>query len=224
MTEWSVFKRGGLVLGSRDAQKVAKRDLIVQTAARVFARKGYSGTVISDIALAAGIGKGTIYEYFKSKEDLFFGVFEWFVRQMTELSRVEASALGGSTRKKLAALGDAIIKVNDDMKDFLSLFMEFWAASGASKMRERFQEAFRETYAGFRGIISGLIREGVERGEFRSDVDPESIAAVLVGSWDGIYLQSWFDPSFDARKAVGEFLFTLLEGLSVGAVKGGAGE
>ena len=208
------------VLASREELKIIKRDNIVQAAARVFAQKGYSGTVMADIAVTAGIGKGTIYEYFKSKEDLFYGVFEWFVRQMTELSRVDASALGGSPRTKLAALGDSLIKATQDMKDFLSLFMEFWAASGASNMRERFQQVFREIYAGFRGIISALIREGVRRGEFRSDVDPESIAAVLVGSWDGLYLQSWFDPAFDAKKAGGEFMFTLLEGLSARDVRG----
>jgi AcrR family transcriptional regulator len=61
------------------ARKQNKKSLIIEAAARVFANRGYNSTLIAEIATEAGIGKGTIYEYFPSKEDLFFAVFEWFV-------------------------------------------------------------------------------------------------------------------------------------------------
>ena len=62
---------------------------------------------------------------------------------------------------------------------------------------KRFKEAFRQTYQKFRGIVASLIRDGIERGEFPSDVNPESIAAALVGAWDTLFLQAWFEENFD---------------------------
>jgi hypothetical protein len=56
-------------------------------------------------------------------------------------------------------------------------------------MRERFKEAFRRLYEEFRTIVVSLIRDGIERGEFRSDVNAESVAAALVGTWDALFLQ-----------------------------------
>ena len=76
-------------------QKTNKKNHIVEAAARVFACNGYSNAVVSDIALLANIGKGTIYEYFKSKEDLFFAVFEWFQKKTEKAAVVDISALGG---------------------------------------------------------------------------------------------------------------------------------
>ena len=45
-----------------------------------------------------------------------------------------------------------------------------------------------------------MIRDGIERGEFGPNVNPESLAAALVGAWDALFLQAWFDPSFDPLK------------------------
>jgi len=68
-------------LTDNSAEKTNKRNQIIEAAAQVFARSGYSNAVVADIALQANIGKGTIYEYFNSKEDLFFTVFEWFKKK-----------------------------------------------------------------------------------------------------------------------------------------------
>ena len=72
-----------------------KKEQIIEAAARVFARSGYSNAVVADIALQANIGKGTVYEYFKSKEDLFFAVFEWFQKKTEHAAVVGIAALGG---------------------------------------------------------------------------------------------------------------------------------
>ena len=54
------------------SRKEEKRALIIEAAAKVFARRGFASTLMAEIAIEAGIGKGTLYEYFDSKEDLFF--------------------------------------------------------------------------------------------------------------------------------------------------------
>ncbi|UCG20450.1 MAG: TetR/AcrR family transcriptional regulator [Deltaproteobacteria bacterium] len=196
------------------ARKQNKRSLIIEAAAKVFANRGYNGTIIADIATEAGIGKGTIYEYFLSKEDLFFAVFQWFV-QMTEAeAKVSITALGGSASERLMALNDALLRSWLDMLDMYSLVMEFWSASASSKMRQRFKQAFREGYRDFRQIVSALIRDGIEKAEFRPEVDAESVAAALVGTWDALLLQAWFDEGFDPLTTSRRFMAVLISGLA----------
>ena len=191
-----------------------KGALIIEAAARVFASRGYNGTLMADIATEAGIGKGTIYEYFDSKEDLFFAVFEWFVRATETEAKVSIHALGGSASERLEALSDSLMKSWLQMLDMFSLVMEFWSASASSQLRKRFKRAFREGYSDFRQIVSALIRDGMQRGEFRPEVDAESVAAALVGTWDALLLQAWFDDSFDPLNTARRFMSVLIRGLA----------
>ena len=196
------------------AHKEVKKSRIVEAAARVFARRGFFGTVMSEIATEAGMGKGTLYEYFNSKEELFFAVFEWLVQQSGAQAKVGVAALGGSASDRLKALSDSLMALWVDQTDFFSLVMEFWSASASSQMRERFKSALSEAYSDFRRIVSALIREGMERGEFRTDVDIESVAAALVGTWDALLLQAWFDQDFDPLTKARNFLNVVLKGLA----------
>ncbi len=197
------------------SRKKEKRALIIEAAANVFARRGFSGTLMADIAFEAGIGKGTLYEYFDSKEDLFFAVFEWFVQATEAEAKVSISALGGSASERLDALSDSLMSSWAQMKDMYSLVMEFWSASASSQMRERFKQAFKNGYSDFRQIVSALIREGIQGGEFRPEVDAESVAAALVGTWDALLLQAWFDEAFDPQTTARRFMAALTSGLFV---------
>lgn len=196
------------------SRKKERRDQIITAAAKVFARRGFSGTLMANIAAKAGIGKGTLYEYFNSKEDLFFAVFEWFVRATEAEAKVSISALGGSASERLEALNDSLMTSWIEMRELFSLVMEFWSASASSQMRERFKLAFRQGYSDFRQIVSRLIQDGIERGEFQPDVDPESVAAALVGTWDALLLQAWFDDDFDPLTTSRRFMSVLIRGLA----------
>ena len=196
------------------SRKEEKRALIIEAAAKVFARRGFASTLMAEIAIEAGIGKGTLYEYFDSKEDLFFTVFEWFVKATEAEAKVSISALGGSASERLDALSDSLMSSWAQMEDMYSLVMEFWSASASSQMRERFKQAFKNGYSDFRQIVSTLIREGIERGEFQPHVDIESVAAALVGTWDALLLQAWFDDDFDPLTAARGFMTVVINGLT----------
>jgi AcrR family transcriptional regulator len=201
-------------LSNSDQARQDKKNRIIEAAARVFVQKGYTGASVADIAVDAAIGKGTVYEYFDSKEDLFFAVFEWYMLSSGRQASVSISALGGSASERLIALSDSIMGMWDEIKDVFALTMEFWAASASSHMRDRFKAAFRQVYEEFRGIVTSLIREGIERGEFRPDVKPASIAAALVGTWDALFLQAWFEENFDPVNIARNFLEIVIKGLS----------
>jgi len=196
-----------------EKMKKNKKDLIIEAAAVVFSQKGFAGTVMAEIAARAGIGKGTIYEYFKSKEDLFFAVFEWYARKSSTSATVSISALSGSVSERLEALNESIMNSWGELRDVFSLVFEFWAASVSSQMRQKFKDEFRKAYEDYRRIVSSLIRDGIERGEFRFDIDPESVAAALVGTWDALLLQAWFEDTFDPMTTAKKYITVLIRGL-----------
>jgi len=80
-------------------------------------------------------------------------------------------------------------------------------------MRKRFKAAFRHGYEDFRNIVSSLIQNGVELGEFRSDIDSDATAAALVGTWDALLLQAWFDDNFDPVTTAENFMTVVINGL-----------
>lgn len=195
--------------------KERKRNQIVAGASRAFARSGFAGTTMAAIAAEAGVGKGTLYEYFPSKEDLFFAVFRWFSERTGAAARVRIAALQGPAADRIRAVGAAVMAAWPELREVFALFMEFWSAAAASQMQPRFKEAFRETYAEFRGIVAALLQEGVQRGEFRDDIDTAAIAAALVGTWDALLLQAWFEADFDPAVPAATFVDVLLAGLRV---------
>ena len=194
--------------------KPDKRERILAAAKSVFARKGFAGAAIADIAARADIGKGTVYEYYRSKEELFFAVFEWFIKQSTAAVKVDISVLGRSAGERLAALSDSVTGQWAQLKDEFTLIMEFWAASASSQSRDRFRQAFRNLYGQYRSIVVDLLQEGMARGEFRADLAPASIAAALVGAWDAMFLQAWFEHDFDLQRVSQDFIRVLIRGLS----------
>ena len=120
----------------------------------------------------------------------------------------------GSAAKKLEALSISLIGMWDEVKDVFNLTLEFWSASSTLQHQDRFKKNFRSAYQNFRGIVKALIREGIERGEFRSDIDPEYVAAALVGAWDALFLQAWFDPDFNPAATAAEFIALVIRGLA----------
>ena len=197
-----------------DQARKSKKNRIIEAAADIFAQRGYAGASVADIAVKAAIGKGTVYEYFSSKEDLFFAVFEWYTQRSSRQASVSISALGGSAADRLLTISDAITGQWDEIKDAFTLTMEFWAASASSQMRDRFKAAFRDLYQEFRQLISALIQEGIDHGEFRADIRPELVAKALVGTWDALFLQAWFEENFDPVAVAREFSGIIIKGLS----------
>ena len=196
------------------AKPAHKRERIIEAAARVFARKGFFSASVAEIAAEAGVGKGTICGYVSSKDDLFFAVFEWIAETSWTQARIGVSALGASASDKLRALSRSLLDQWAGMNEFYGLVMEFWSASASSRHRDRFMAVFRQIYSNFRDIVSGLIREGMERGEYRNDVDPDAVAAALVGTWDALILQAWFDDTFDLEATTEQFLSVVLRGMA----------
>ena len=195
-------------------KKIQKKETIIRAAAEVFAKKGFAGTVMADIAVQAGLGKGTLYEYFKSKDQLFFAVFKWFTAETSRAVQVNASVLGAPASQKLLAINDSLMNSWGNIKGQFTLFMEFWAASSYSRKADDYKAAFNYIYSEYRRMAASVLREGIDRGEFSEAIDVDSVAAALVGTWDALFLQAWYDESFNLIETSRNFLAVVLAGLS----------
>jgi AcrR family transcriptional regulator len=192
-----------------------RRAAILDAAALVFSQKGYAATRIIEVARAAQVGKGTIYEYFPSKEALFFAVFEAMMDSAGETILRATETLCGDFDTRLQALSDQIMATWLDEIHMYGLVMEFWAATASSPGRDRFKATFLAGYQDLRQVVGDLIRRGQARGEVAAGCEVAAVAAALIGTWDALLLQAWLDPDFDALAAARAFMSVVLGGLKV---------
>lgn len=144
-------------------------------AVKVFSQKGFHDTKVDEIAQLADVGKGTVYEYFSSKAELFQEMFKSGMRLYTE-SVAEELKLKMSSREKLERLAKLHIKFVSHYKDLARVTMSEHA---------HFDEDFRKWILDHRADrikeIEMIITDGIAGGEFRQ-VDPGAAAHVFTGT------------------------------------------
>ena len=171
-----------------------RRKAILDAAARVFAQKGYAAARIIEVAQAASVGKGTIYAYYRSKEELFFAVFESMMLEAGETIAAAAGQLEGSFAERMRTLSDGIIRSWLGQLDMYALVMEFWSATASSPSREQFKTVFQKGYRHLRTVVGTLITDAKASGDVAAHCDAGRIASALVGTWDAL---PWLDPAFE---------------------------
>jgi len=185
----------------------------LDAALKVFSDQGFAAAKMADIANAAGVGKGTIYEYYQSKEDLFFAVFRWYVDEVVASGMLDAARLEGDEADRLRAFLDSAVNSGVETLEYFAISLEFWAAAGSPATRDRFRKAMQALYQSFRAALETLLEDGKRSGVFRKHVDSASVAAGLTGALDGLLLQGWMDGHFDIRGTARGFLDTIMLGM-----------
>jgi len=189
-----------------------RRRALAAAAAEVFTEKGFAGTRIADVAERAGVGKGTVYEYFRSKEELFFAVFEAMTRE--EMARLGAELdRDAPSLDRLAAMVRSMVSDAVAQVELYGLTLEFWSGCTNEAFGEQLRTEFSALYQGFRAHVAAIVRQGQEAGELRPEVDPEGLAASVVGAIDALGLQYWIDRQVDAEAAAEALLEVLSAGL-----------
>lgn len=195
--------------------KEEKKQEILKAAMKMFAQNGVVNTKMTDIAAAAGIGKGTIYEYFRSKEDIFADAYgHIFLETEKRIGNVLESRI--SPEEKLRKLMNVTIEefLVGDGGEFAGIMMSFWS-EGVRNKNERIMEIIdlKKIYSEYRIMISGILEEGISRGQFR-DMDTHVAASVIIGAMDGILLQYIMDRNvFSPEKAIEVLLDSFLRGI-----------
>ena len=199
-----------------------KKDQIILAAMVLFAKKGFAKTSMADIAKEAGIGKGTTYEYFQGKDELFFATFEWFVEYSEKAASLSLSSLAPkSAAEKIRVFSQSVLGSLKESEEFYPLILEFWAATSSSKYRDKMKEVFKDLYKKIGDVLVSIIQEGIAKGEFHSQIDIDSVVPAIVGAWDAIGLQAWFyngtndevGAEFDMEKTMTSFADLIIRGL-----------
>ncbi len=194
--------------------KDAKKKLIVQAAMQVFSQKGVAKAKMIDIAKAAGIGKGTIYEYFRSKEEIFNEAFNAMFSDMDTMLNDVLQDTEDPMQKLILIIGITLDYHEKDGGEFAGVMMDFWAEGIRTKNEEVLNTInLKQIYEQYRTMISQIVREGIEKGIFKA-VDPTAFAAITIAALDGLFLQIIMEPNIINIKNVKDtFTETLLAGL-----------
>lgn len=166
-----------------------KQEEILHAAFNVFARKGFFATKMTDIAREAGIGKGTIYEYFKSKKEVFSNLYSLLAEDFDREFKRQIATLTNPIEKIKLIVQIYFVDVIDRYGDFMKIVMDFWMAEARADTTEDTNNFNLLTiYAHYIDLIAEVIEEGIEQKLFRR-VNSRHYAAMLIAIFDGLYLQ-----------------------------------
>ena len=178
---------------------VQRRDEIVSAAEKVFDARGFAATTMDAVAEEAGIAKGSLYNYFKSKQDLFLGVFTR-VMARNEADAQQRLAEGESATYKLQSLLDLWIGRLEEHKRVGRLLLEFWATAAREDRQGELAKAFAAIYARWRDLLSGILDQGIAAGEFKAEYDSPVGASLIMAVLDGIVVQLIMDAGLEASE------------------------
>jgi AcrR family transcriptional regulator len=191
----------------RSEKWTARREEIVDTSARVFARQGYHATGIAELCEVNGFGKGAFYYYIGSKEELLGAIHDRVMDEvMLGADRVHDA--GGTPAAQLAALGAELLDVIGRYPDHVWVFLhEFPALTG-----ER-ADQFRDRRRGYERRVEAVLQAGITAGEFRA-VDVWLTARAWLGMHNYTYLWLRAGGRLSPRDAAQPFADLFRRGLS----------
>ncbi len=155
-----------------------KYEAILRAAAQVFARSGYFNAKVSDVARTAGVADGTVYLYFKNKDDLLTSIFSWAMGEFISRARSELEE-SADPREKLRRFARLHFLLLEQERDIAIVFQI------ELRQSTKFMEQFSTTYlAQYLQMLREIIEEGQRRGIFRKRLNSKVVAKFLFGALD----------------------------------------
>ncbi len=202
-----------------DKQIAQKKAAIVDAAAEIFSRRGIAATSMDHVAAKLGWAKGTLYNYFPTRDDLIMAVLLWLIKQQTDaLEWFEAQPHASASQTMIEYL-EGMLAMRSQMKQLFNLSMELWAAAIADREKSQLKTRFGAVYKINCEFLGRVLAGGQASGEFRGDFEPRAMASLFFGAWDGLLFQAWLDPNFDIQTPARQHLQALLRGLAKSLIK-----
>jgi AcrR family transcriptional regulator len=182
----------------------SRREELTRTAARLFADRGYHGTSLADVAEALGMQKASLYHHIDSKEDLLWEV-AWGGAEAFHAA-LDAVPDDVPVPGKIRLALRAHLRVVGEQLDAATVFTREWRALDGER-RERFVAERRR----YEERVRELFREGVERGDLRTDLDVATAALLFLSAANWAY--TWLRPGADTDTIADRFFAVLLDGM-----------
>jgi len=155
-----------------------KRDAILRAAIDVFAERGFFNAQVADVARAAGVAAGTVYLYFKGKDDLLVSIFERSMREGLTKGRAAVGTLRDPRERLLRLARGHLARLGSDRNLAIVFQVEL---RQSTKFMERFSATLLRDYL---GLIREAIADGQREGLLRTDVKATVAAKMLFGALD----------------------------------------
>jgi TetR/AcrR family transcriptional regulator, fatty acid metabolism regulator protein len=169
-------------LTDRSIASAEKRKLLLDAAVRVFARAGYHGSRVGDIAEEAGVAHGLLYHYFSSKEEVLQTIFRENWGELIERFRA-VEAADEPAGEKLEGIAKILLRTWRNDPDLVTVMVREVARS--TQLEGQVEEV-REAFA----IVQRMIEQGQQEGTFRDDVDARLASWLLYGGLEEV-LTGW---------------------------------
>jgi AcrR family transcriptional regulator len=193
---------------TRKEKQAHTRFCLMESAARVFTRRGLQQASIDEVAGDAGFTKGAFYANFKSKEELFLAMLdERFAQRIEQIDRVWSS--DGDMRDKARQAGEDFAEyLSDD--EWSRLFFEFAAYAARN---EEFRQELVTRYRALRERVADIYSRQKEKLGIEPAVAPEQVAAMIFAMVNGLALEKLLEPDVVADDAFGTMLVAFFGGL-----------
>ncbi len=167
-----------------------KRNLILDAAMTLLMEKGYTRTTMSDVASEAGIGRGTVYWHFPSKDDLFFALIAREV-EVIEMAFEPMASSPGPALPAIDGLIAASFAYYQDAAPLTQALMSIIGGAG-EEMEKRLLALMATMYGKYNQIVADLLERGKAEGTVRPDLDSQVTAAAIVVMIDAMFFQVTF--------------------------------
>jgi TetR/AcrR family fatty acid metabolism transcriptional regulator len=159
-----------------------KRERILEAAVKVFAKTGFYAARVSEVAKAAGVADGTIYLYFKSKDELLVSLFEDRVEKLLAYMQKELPKLDTAPAKlrRVIELQLGLLEGERDLAEVITVILR--------QSTKLMKEYAAPKFVSYLDAIAKVVAEGQAAGDFRKDVSPNLVARATFGALDGIAL------------------------------------
>ncbi len=186
-----------------------RKQQITEAATTVFSRLGFHKARIDDIAAEAGLSKGTLYLYFKSKDDIIASLLsKMFERELAALDSLKNDQRPAAERLLVFVeqSNNALIK----WQRIIPIMFEFLSRISRQSV---VQQAFKSYFQSYMEMLTPIIQQGIDSGEFKS-VDAQEIAIAVGAIIEGTILLWVYDPEFiNLQRHVYTGVQLLLEGI-----------
>ena len=175
----------------------------------MFAREGFRGASLEQVADEAGFSKGAVYSNFESKEEVFLALLEREEQgRQDDLVRLLAGVVG--TEAKVAAAGHWAGGTIDEQAQWCLLFTEFWSYAVRD---ERLRPRLAALYDQWRDTVSVLVQSEAERLGLLLPVPAGELAATIIAMCDGFALQRLAEPSRFGPESLANMFSVLFAGV-----------
>ena len=194
-----------------DNLKSNKRKQILDSALQIFVKKGYSDTRMDDIVKISGMSKGAIYHHYRSKNDLFLDLIdfweEFYFPNIFDKKYENKTASG-----KLREIVKDIVLTFKEKKYVFLAELEIWSLANHD---EAVRSRAKKLYTNLISLFSGIIKDGVERGEFKN-LNINIAALSVMTSLQGVI---WFSIFEKSKLSAEEYLTEVMEFIIIGFKK-----